>query len=245
MNRQDNRSFHALLHKALIIASVLLAQVAALYLIPSNTGLVLSADACPCSEVKPLEKVPPDDLQAGIKFGETSEYKKEFDEAIKSARKFCEGYLKEHKGERNLAIVSDIDETLLDNRPCLRDRKEWNWDIFHKWVAQAEAPTLPTAEFLAWARKNGIAIFLVTGRTEKNRAATIQNLVLRNVSYDGLYLRAQGDKRPAAEMKTQFRKDIEDLGFKIVLNIGDQISDLSGGYSQECTKLPNKMYYVP
>ncbi len=241
----DNRTFDALLQKTIVIGSVLLVQVAALYLMPTNSGLILSADACPCGEVKSLEKVPPDDIQAGLKFSETSEYKKEFDAAIKSARKFCESYLKEHKGERNLAIVSDIDETLLDNRPFLKDMKDWNWDQFHKWVAQAEAPTLPTAEFLAWARKNGIAIFFVTGRTEKNRAATIQNLVFRNIPYDGLYLRAQGDKRPAGEMKSQYRKEIEGLGFKIVLNIGDQVSDLSGGYSEECTKLPNKMYYVP
>lgn len=241
----ERRTVEALLMRTLVIAGVLSSQFIALYLIPGNLALTPSANACPCSEVKPLEKVPADDLQGGLKFGESPEYKKEFDTAIKSAKKYVEDYLKENKGERNLAIVSDIDETLLDNRPCLKDLKEWNWDQFHKWIAQAEAPTLPTAEFLAWARKNGIAIFFVTGRTEKNRAATIKNLVFRNVAYDGLYLRAPGDKRKAGEMKTEYRKQIEDLGFKIVLNIGDQVSDLSGGHSQECTKLPNKMYYVP
>lgn len=34
------------------------------------------------------------------------------------------------------------------------------------------------------------------------------------------------------------------MGFKIVVNIGDQVSDLVGGYALDCEKLPNKMYFV-
>jgi hypothetical protein len=47
------------------------------------------------------------------------------------------------------------------------------------------------------------------------------------------------------EYKTNCRKDIESKGYKIILNIGDQYSDLEGGYSQAVFKLPNPMYYIP
>ncbi|WUV09249.1 hypothetical protein OG738_02700 [Amycolatopsis sp. NBC_01488] len=41
------------------------------------------------------------------------------------------------------------------------------------------------------------------------------------------------------------RAHIEATGAKIVLNVGDQFSDLEGGYALHPTKLPNPMYYLP
>ncbi len=48
------------------------------------------------------------------------------------------------------------------------------------------------------------------------------------------------------QYKSLTRKHIEDdLGYKIVANVGDQVSDLSGGYANKDYKLPNPMYYLP
>src|SRR6185312_25067 len=42
------------------------------------------------------------------------------------------------------------------------------------------------------------------------------------------------------------RKHIEqDLGYDIALNVGDQWSDLQGGYADHYLKLPNPTYYLP
>ena len=41
------------------------------------------------------------------------------------------------------------------------------------------------------------------------------------------------------------RKRIKNAGYIIVENIGDQYSDLDGGYSLRTFKYPNYMYYVP
>ncbi len=101
-----------------------------------------------------------------------------------------------------------------------------------------------TAELLDWARKKGFAIFFVTGRPESLRAATIRNLVRNGIAYDGLYLRADKDNRSAIDVKTEIRRKIELMGFKVVVNIGDQVSDLVGGYAVDCEKLPNKIYFV-
>lgn len=183
--------------------------------------------------------------QEGLAFAKTEEYQKEFAEAIEDAKKACEQYLKENPDAKNMAVVADIDETVLDNRPHFEKSPKFNWNKFVEWAEESSAPSLkPTAEFLDWARKNGFAIFFVTGRPETLRAATIRNMVRNGIAYDGLYLRPKGDKRSAIEVKTAIRKQIEDMGFKIVVNIGDQVSDLVGGYSVDCEKLPNKLYFV-
>lgn len=205
-----------------------------------------AAFACPCDKYdKPAEE--PKDIgnKHGLEYAKTAAYKKEFSEAVASARKSCEDYLKEHPDANNMAIVSDIDETVLDNREHFAETGDFEWKAFVKWVEQSKAPPLKqTADFLKWARKKGFAIFLVTGRPENLKAATIRNLVKSDIAYDGLYLRGKGDKRSAIEVKTAVRKDLEDMGFKIVVNIGDQVSDLIGGYSIDCEKLPNKLYFV-
>ncbi len=204
-----------------------------------------TAFACPCSDVTVPNPPPATSYEEGLKFSKTSQYKKQFASATSSAKKFCTDYIKEHPGETNLAIVSDIDETIVDNREQFRLHPERNWELFDQWVNESKAPVLkPTYEFLTWARKNGFAIFLITGRPESDRKPTIINLVKDNVSYDALYLRPHHGGPPAEEFKSAVRKDIETMGFKIIVNIGDQFSDLAGGYSLDCEKLPNKMYFI-
>jgi acid phosphatase len=206
-----------------------------------------AAAACPCSDFAGNEAAKPRPdvgFEAGLTFTKTGEYRKQFDLAIADARKACE----EHMGEPRVAIVSDLDETLLDNRELISRNKNDKDILPHlpEWVNEARAPLLkPTADFLAWARKNGYAIFFVTGRQENLRAGTITNLIRNHVQYDGLYMRAVGDKRSAVDVKKKFREDIENMGFKIVVNIGDQPTDLLGGHALDCELLPNQMYAVP
>ncbi|HEY9869228.1 MAG TPA: HAD family acid phosphatase, partial [Candidatus Obscuribacterales bacterium] len=183
------------------------------------------------------------DRRSGFLFTFTRDYHRQVRQAIEDARAVC----MKHIGKPGVAVVSDIDETLLDNRgQFYRDRKDWTWAKFKAWQNESRASALePTRRFLAWARKNGFAIFLVTGRFESQRAATIVNLVKCGIAYDGLYMRRDQDKDlTAAQVKPPLRKAIEDLGFKIVVNIGDQWSDLVGGHAEECIKLPNKLYFV-
>ena len=37
----------------------------------------------------------------------------------------------------------------------------------------------------------------------------------------------------------------EELGFTILVNVGDQDSDLAGGHARKAFKLPNPMYFIP
>ena len=59
------------------------------------------------------------------------------------------------------------------------------------------------------------------------------------------YITCAAAKCTTVEYKAGTRKHIEDLGYDIVLNVGDQWSDLQGGYADRTLKLPNPTYYLP
>ena len=48
----------------------------------------------------------------------------------------------------------------------------------------------------------------------------------------------------AADFKSGERKKLKDAGYTIVVNIGDQDSDLAGEPSLRSFKLPNPFYYL-
>ena len=70
---------------------------------------------------------------------------------------------------------------------------------------------------------------------------------LKAVGYSGwtmLVMQPDGNTLPASTFKSTDRQVIEDGGYRIVLNIGDQASDLAGCCSERVFKLPNPFYMV-
>jgi predicted secreted acid phosphatase len=161
-------------------------------------------------------------------------------------------------GER-AAIVLDIDETSLSNWPYLVANDIGR--IMHGpcdlpegpcgWVPWAEmadaAPIDPTLALARFAQARGMALFLITGRPESQRSATVRNL--RAAGYPewaGLYMEPDGATfASAADFKAPKRREIVEQGYTIVLNMGDQLSDLEGGYAERTFKLPNPFYWIP
>ena len=157
------------------------------------------------------------------------------------------------------AIVLDIDETALSNWPYLVANDVGR--IMHGpcdlpqgpcgWVPWAEmaeaAPIDPTLAVARLAEARGMALFLITGRPESQRSATERNL--RAAGYPewaGLYMEPDGATfASAADFKAPKRREIVAQGYRIVLNMGDQLSDLEGGYAERTFKLPNPYYWIP
>jgi hypothetical protein len=77
--------------------------------------------------------------------------------------------------------------------------------------------------------------------------ATIKNLNAAGYKdWDGLFFKPDGYQQGSIiPYKSSTRKRIEESGYRIVVNIGDQYSDLAGGYSERSFKLPNPYYYIP
>ncbi len=193
-----------------------------------------------------------------MRYHDSGEYEREIREVANSARDYLEsrfpGYLKK---EAKIAAVFDIDETSLSN-----------WDVmafcgFCSYPAQLQLykdglysmdhdPAIPPVlELYNYAKEKGIAVFFVTGRPESQRAMTEANL--REAGYFGwtepIYMQPdvpQGQTKPPARIfKPKSRQQITDKGYQIVLNIGDQASDLAGCCALRVFKLPNPFYLLP
>jgi acid phosphatase len=154
-----------------------------------------------------------------------------------------------NKKNARLALVLDIDETSLSNYDFLAaqnfssNSKQLQKEIF---LARAKA-IKPMLSLYHQALSRGIRVFFVSGRAESWRKPTQENL--RKAGYQqwsALYLRPDEYKPESIGwFKTQARKKIEAKGYTIIANIGDQFSDLRGGYAQKEFKLPNPFYYLP
>ncbi len=152
-------------------------------------------------------------------------------------------------GER-LAVVFDVDETVLSNYPNMVDRdfgyvpSEWT-----KWVDEAAAPPIkPMRDVYRTARRLGIEVIFLTGRTEpEERAGTIKNLAEVGMGdYALIVFKGATDTAPtAAERKRLRRIQFEEAGWTIIASLGDQGSDLAGGHAERIFKLPNPFYKVP
>ena len=87
----------------------------------------------------------------------------------------------------------------------------------------------------------------MTGRDESQRNATAKNLIQVGYhTWEELYLRGPNDHGTSAVVyKSDRRLRIEQAGFQIRGNSGDQWSDLIGYSGGDRTfKLPNPMYYI-
>ncbi|CAI9782570.1 unnamed protein product [Fraxinus pennsylvanica] len=155
-------------------------------------------------------------------------------------------------GDGKDAWIFDVDETLLSNVPFYASHG-FGSEIFdevssNKWVDMAKAPSIPASLGLYKDLKElGFTIILLTGRTELQRNATERNLQHAGYSnWERLILRKRSDSgKPATIYKSERRKHLEDKGYRIHGNSGDQWSDLTGfAIAKRSFKLPNLMYVI-
>jgi acid phosphatase len=155
------------------------------------------------------------------------------------------------------AIVVDIDETALDNSPELRINgwvsvKNGPCDLqkgpcgHRAWQSMAQAkPIESTLALVKHARELGVAVFFISGRPSWLREATERNLREQGYEWTAVILEPNDTTFPsAADFKTPERRKITEAGYSIILNLGDQESDLIGGYAERTFKLPNPIYFV-
>jgi predicted secreted acid phosphatase len=157
------------------------------------------------------------------------------------------------------AIVLDIDETSLSNWPQLVandfgyipagpcDALPAGPCGVRSWETSARAEAItPTLTLFKQARARGVAVFFISGRRESERSATENNL--RQAGYEdwaGVVLRPPSSTGSPAPFKAGERQKIAAQGYTIIANIGDQPSDLSGGYSGRTFLVPNPFYRIP
>jgi hypothetical protein len=157
------------------------------------------------------------------------------------------------------AVVFDIDETSLSNYKAL-DANDFGRIIsgpcdlpqgpcgLQNWDFLAESTVIPpTMDVFNAAKQRGAAVFFITGRPESQRAATERNLAGTGYTgYARLIMEPTGAHYvSAADYKAPQRQAIEGEGYTIVANLGDQPSDLDGGFAERTFLLPNPFYRIP
>jgi acid phosphatase len=152
--------------------------------------------------------------------------------------------------QEKLVMVFDIDETSLSNYPeMLKADFAYDSKVFDAWVQSAQAPAIPgTLRVYKEAQKLGVSVFFITGRPEDERDATERNLHAQGFeNWQQLTLRKPtGGLQSTSEYKSAVRAQIVAEGYRIVLNVGDQWSDLKGKPEAEFSvKYPDPFYFLP
>ena len=149
------------------------------------------------------------------------------------------------RGGGKLVAVFDIDDTLLSNLPVFQ-RTDYapgaaDWT---EWEATGEAPVIaPVLALLRAAHAANVEIVLLTGRHERRRNVTLKNLRSAGIEFPfELIMKPATHQGRTGEFKERIRRELIARGATIILNIGDQASDLAGGFAERTFKLPNPFY---
>ena len=166
--------------------------------------------------------------------------------ALKASKYVAKRAPKAKPGQK-LAIVFDIDETVISNLSTIQDLGfGYNPKLWGNWINERRATAIvPVQALYENALRHEVSVFFITSRLESQRAATERNL--RVVGYEvwaGASFRADTDQQPTKQYKTGARRKIEAAGYTIIANVGDQDSDLAGGHAEKIFKLPNPFYKV-
>lgn len=188
----------------------------------------------------------------------TSNYARQTDHIAARAEHYLRDRISHHVRGKP-ALVLDIDDTSLIT---------YGYEISQGFgftpasnLAYLQTHTLPAVfgmtSLANWAGSHGIAVFWITGRPESQRDLTQANLaaVGYQPSMDASHLFLKPSSPPAyltcgtscttIEYKSLTRKHIASEGFDILADMGDQFSDLKGGFADRTVKLPNPMYFIP
>ena len=163
---------------------------------------------------------------------------------------------------RPLAVIVDIDETVLDNSPyqitAVKNGKTFDPADWKAWTDKASAKASPGArDFLLAARDGGCEVFYITNRDQSERASTLKNL--QEVGFpnaDDIHLLLMDGTSDKTARRAQVRST-----HHVLLFVGDQLRDfderfkdrsvyngknvvdaMADSLSQHFILLPNPMY---
>lgn len=132
------------------------------------------------------------------------------------------------------AIITDIDETILDNSPYAVHEglqgKDYQTSTWYEWTARAEADTMPGAgAFLHFAAAMGIEIFYITNREPKEQDGTLRNLQRFKLPFaDSSHLLL----RQFSSSKESRRQSVM-ANHEVILLMGDNLADFSSLFDKK------------
>jgi 5'-nucleotidase (lipoprotein e(P4) family) len=144
--------------------------------------------------------------------------------------------LSENISENKMAVIVDIDETMLDNSPfetnCINTDESYTKESWTEWCSQINAKPLSGAvEFSKYAESKGIEVFYISNRSVDVFDVTLKNLQKENFAFaDSAHLLLKSNTRSKKP-----RRDIISENYEIILLIGDNLLDFSEIFEDRST----------
>jgi hypothetical protein len=236
----------------------LTARFHAFHLIVGVTAGILGCASAPQPDVTPTPSSVPRLYEAQQQVDEyirSGRYEEDVGSVVADARAWLD---ERAKTAAKPAVVLDIDETSLSNWPAYR-LNGWGRVVgggcnlrdgpcgLRAWQALGQSKALaPTLALARRALELGVAVFFISGRPPHLREATERNLRHEGYQWTGVVLLPEAAHfASAVDFKAPERRKIAEQGYTIILSLGDQESDLKGGFAERTFKLPNPVYYLP
>lgn len=133
---------------------------------------------------------------------------------------------REDEQKRPMAVIVDIDETVLDNSPyqitAVKNGRTFDQNEWKGWTNMASAKASPGAlEFLRMAKDATCEVFYITNRDIRERATTLKNLSdLGFPDADEAHLLLMDGSSDKTERRARVRATHD-----VVLLVGDQLRD--------------------
>lgn len=135
--------------------------------------------------------------------------------------------------EKPLAIIADIDETVLSNRPynemLIAKNISFTQETWTEWINKKSAVPIPGAlEFYNYADSLGIEIIYLSNRRVENYAPTKANLISAGFPFDDdttMLLRDKDGNKKARRKQLAL--------YNVVLLLGDNLSDFDESFYKQ------------
>jgi 5'-nucleotidase (lipoprotein e(P4) family) len=137
------------------------------------------------------------------------------------------------KTDKPLAVVMDIDETVLDNSSynatLIANQTSYSKKTWMEWTAIQSADLVPGAlEFIQYAKSKGVEVIFISNRMEEELDDTYQNIIDRGVdtiSKENFFLKS------TTSSKDERRQIVSDK-YEVVLLFGDNLGDFNGVFDK-------------
>jgi 5'-nucleotidase (lipoprotein e(P4) family) len=131
--------------------------------------------------------------------------------------------------DKPLAVVMDIDETVLNNSSynatLIKNKMLYSKKSWMEWTAMQSADLVPGAlEFIQYARSKNVEVIFISNRMEAELDDTYQNIIdlgVDTVSKSNFYLKS------TTSSKDERRAKVADM-YEVILFFGDNLGDFNG-----------------
>ena len=164
---------------------------------------------------------------------QAAEYKALTLQAYNIAREKLDRYI-QTPGDKPFAVISDIDETILDNSPnAVHDalhNHTYSDTSWMTWTKKGEADTVPGAPaFFKYAASKNITVFYISNRTTQELPQTIANLKKYDMPYTDeahILLKTTTSNKDARRAQVA-------ANYNVLLYFGDNLGDYKGVFDRK------------